>query len=80
MMVAKMVVREVIQQGEPPAVETVKLAAVTAKPFDANGENEDNSFARYTPSANLEMMIANPALLGRIKVGDTFKLTFDKCE
>ena len=80
MMVAKFVVRGVVQQGEPVSSEILKMAPVTSKPFDAEGFSEDNSFAKWTPSGNLEMTVTNPALLGRINVGDTFKLNFEKCE
>jgi hypothetical protein len=80
MMTAKFVVTGVIEQGEPKVSEILQMQPVTSKPFDAEGASEDNSFARWTPSGNLEMTVNNPALFGRIKVGDAYRLTFDKCE
>lgn len=80
MMVAKFTVYEVIEQGEPKQSEVLKMRPVTSKPFDAEGVSEDNSFAKWTPSGNLEMTVSNPALFGRVKVGDNYRLTFDKCE
>lgn len=57
--------------------EQVKLQCVTGKtPFGPNGESEDNTFARYSPSGSLQMMITNPALLGKIAPGQKFYLDF----
>lgn len=44
--------------------------------YPADGSDEDQTFAKYTPSASLKMTINNPALLGKFKVGDTFYLDF----
>jgi hypothetical protein len=79
-MVAKFKVREVIPSGEPVTGETLKMSPVTSKPFDAEGASEDNSFAKWTPSGSLEMFVQNPALIGTIKAGDTFLITFDKVD
>lgn len=80
MMVAKFTVYEVIEQGEPKQSEVLKMRPVTSRPFDAEGVSEDNSFAKWTPSGNLEMTVSNPALFGQIKVGENYFLTFAKCE
>jgi len=44
----------------------VSMFAVTSKPFDADGNNEDNTYAKFSPSGEPSMTIANPALLGKI--------------
>ena len=45
--------------------ETIQMQAVTGnEPFGATGESEDNTYARYTPSASPTMSITNPALVG----------------
>lgn len=44
--------------------------------YPADGSDEDQQFARYSPAASLSLTIANPALLGKFKVGDTFYLDF----
>lgn len=44
--------------------------------YPADGSDEDQSFAKYTPMAHLSMTIANPELLGKFEVGDTFYLDF----
>jgi hypothetical protein len=61
--------------------ETIRMAPVCGKdPFGPNGESEDNTFARYTPSGSLELTINNPQLVGKIKSGDTFYVDFTKAE
>lgn len=44
--------------------------------YPADGSDEDQQFARYSPSASLSLTVANPALLGKFSVGDTFYLDF----
>lgn len=74
MMRAKMQVRSVEQFGDS---ERLSLSAVTGKdPFGPNGESEDNTYARYTPSGECTLTINNPALVGRFKQGQTFYLDF----
>ena len=46
------------------------------KPFGPNGESEDNTFARYSPSGELKLMISNPDLAGKIKPGQKFYVDF----
>jgi hypothetical protein len=60
--------------------ETIGFFAVTTSPFDSEGANEDNSYARWTPSAKLEMTITNPALLGQIKPDQVYYLDFTQAE
>jgi hypothetical protein len=45
-------------------------------PYPADGLDEDNSFSKFTPQAELTMTIANPALLGGFAEGDTFYVAF----
>lgn len=44
--------------------------------FGPNGESEDNTFARFTPSGFLSLMINNPNLICKIKPGQKFYLDF----
>lgn len=44
--------------------------------YPADGSDEDQSFARYSPSGALSLTIANPALIGKFAVGDKFYLDF----
>lgn len=44
--------------------------------YPADGSDEDNTFAKMSPSVNLQIHIANPALIGTFEVGDTFYVDF----
>lgn len=44
--------------------------------YPADGSDEDNTFSKFTPQADLSMVIQNPALLGKFKPGDTFYVDF----
>lgn len=71
---AKMKVLSVQASGN---CELIKLSAVAKnKAYPEDGSDENNSFARWTPSANLEMTITNPDLLGKITEGQEFYLDF----
>lgn len=78
---AKLQVLSVTKYGTPPTSASVSMSAVTGdKPFGPNGENEDNTFARYTPSASFSASINNPELLDFFAQGDKFYLDFTKAE
>lgn len=68
-----------VQEVKPYATncEELKLTCVCGKaPFGASGESEDNSFARWTPGGQCSLVINNPDLLGKFKVGQKFYLDF----
>lgn len=58
--------------------ERLKFMAVgSGAPYAADGTgDEDNTFSRWTPCANLDITIQNPALFGQFKVGDKFYVDF----
>ena len=56
--------------------ETLKFHAVCAPKYDESGMDEDNTFAKFSPSADLTINIANPALFGKFKAGDRFYVDF----
>ena len=50
--------------------ERITFAAVgPATDYGADGLDENNTFARWTPSAEASIYIANPALFGQYQVG-----------
>lgn len=67
MMRAKLTISEVTQRI---GGDSVKFTA------DYSGSKEDNSFSAATPTANLEMFISNPALIGTFKPGQRFYVDF----
>jgi hypothetical protein len=54
--------------------------AVAAKTYPADGTDEDNTYAKFSPSGALELTIANPALIGKIEPGQKFYLDFTPAE
>lgn len=44
--------------------------------YPDDGSDEDQQFARFSPSGALSLTIANPNLAGKFAVGDTFYLDF----
>jgi len=44
--------------------------------YPPDGSDENNTFAKWTPSAELKMCVNNPALLGVYEVGQEFYVDF----
>lgn len=68
-MKAKLKLNQVVRSE---GYETLKFSAVT------NGKPEDNLYSKYTPVANLEMVISNPKLIGKFNPGENYFLLFEK--
>lgn len=62
-------------QGETTS-ETLHFHGVSASSYPADGTDEDNSFAKWSPSVNLQMQITNPALFGKFEPGQKFYCDF----
>jgi hypothetical protein len=61
--------------------ETLHFNAVCkSEGYPADGSDEDNTFAMWTPTAELKMQITNPALVGSFKEGEVFYVDFTKVE
>lgn len=56
--------------------EDVQMRAVqgnkVAKGYPTDGMDEDNTYARFSPSADFRLTIANPALFGSFKPGQKY--------
>lgn len=46
--------------------------------YPSDGADEDNNYAKWTPSAHLSMIIQNPNLFNSFEVGDKFYVDFTK--
>lgn len=57
-------------------METLQMHAVCAPKYDESGLDEDNTFAKYSPSATLIINVANPALFGKFEVGQAYYVDF----
>lgn len=44
--------------------------------YPADGSDEDNTFAKYSPSGEFSLMVANPALLNQFEVGESYYVDF----
>jgi hypothetical protein len=61
--------------------EKIKFAAVgKSTAYSADGSDEDNTYAKFSPSAACEITVANPALLGKFKPGEKFYVNFEKAD
>lgn len=59
-----------------PTQDRITCNAVCAKTYPEDGSDEDNTYAKFSPSGELTLTIANPALLGKIEPGQKFYLDF----
>ena len=58
--------------------EVLTMHAVAASKYPTDGSDEDNTYARFSPGANLSINIANPALFGKFAVGEKYYVDFTK--
>jgi len=56
--------------------EVLKFSAVAAKAYPADGSDDDNSYAKWSPVADLNLTVTNPALFGKIKPGQKYYVDF----
>ena len=58
-------------------VENLRFVAVAKSGgYPADGGDEDNTFAKFSPSGELKLTVANPALLGKLNPGEGYYLDF----
>ena len=75
---AKMVVISVLSTEY---CEELKMNAVSKKEgYGEDGLDEDNTFATFTPTAELKMQICNPALKGQFNPGQVFYVDFTEAD
>lgn len=66
-----------VDAGGNTTCETLTFSAVhKCDGYPPDGSDENNSFARWTPSATLEMQVNNPALFGKFGIGQEFYADF----
>jgi hypothetical protein len=74
---AKMRITRVEHHSE--TCESLHFSAVCkSEGYPEDGSDENNSFARWTPTAELSMSITNPDLVGKFSVGEEYYLDFTK--
>jgi hypothetical protein len=76
---AKFQVSNVVQNEYDGKVnsETVCFHAVAKSgAYPEDGSDEDNTFAKFSPSASCEILITNPNLFGQFRSGQKFYVDF----
>lgn len=56
--------------------EVLMFTGVAASRYPTDGSDEDNTYAKFSPSATFNLHLANPDLIGQFTVGDTFYVDF----
>lgn len=75
------VVPSFFPKADAPAeksMEELTFCGVAANSYPADGLDENNSFAKWSPSVDLKITVANPALFGAITQGDEFYVDFTR--
>lgn len=62
--------------GQQIHLAAVGGSKVQADGYPADGSDEDNTYARLTPSGALQLSILNPNLMDKFKKGQKFYLDF----
>lgn len=65
---------------EKTTSEYISFHGVPASEYPEDGSDENNTFARFSPSVNLDIMICNPNLFGKFSVGEDYYVDFKPVE
>ncbi|HEY1171002.1 MAG TPA: hypothetical protein VGH19_06485 [Verrucomicrobiae bacterium] len=80
MMRAKLLVTSVVvtqNEAKETVSEELKMIPVGPKgPYPPDGSDENNTYAKFSPSGDLRLVVMNPALFGRVKEGQEYYLDF----
>lgn len=66
-----------IEQYETNEKLTLNVVCKTGG-YGSDGLDEDNTFAKFSPSGELSLTVANPALLGKFNPGEAYYIDFTK--
>lgn len=62
-------------------VEVLAFAAVSKKEgYPSDGLDENNTFAKWSPQASMNITVANPALFGQFRVDEEYYVDFTLAE
>jgi hypothetical protein len=68
-------------EKHPDDSETLSFSGVAKSDgYPEDGSDENNTFARWTPCAEMTMTVQNPNLYGKFSVNDEFYLDFTKVD
>lgn len=61
--------------------ESIKFSGIPKKgQYPNDGLDEDNTFAKFSPSVHFNINITNPALIGKFNLGDKMYVDFTPVE
>lgn len=60
--------------------ESLHMHGVCKPKYDPDGLDEDNTFAKFSPGANLAIQIVNPELFGKFQTGQRYYLDFSEAD
>lgn len=66
------------KDGTPTQETLVFYAVARSGSYPEDGSDENNTYAKFSPSGRLELTVANPALIGKFAVGEEYYLDFTK--
>lgn len=55
-------------------------AVAKSSSYPADGSDENNTFARWTPNATFTLTVNNPVLFGQYVIGDQYYVDFTKAD
>jgi hypothetical protein len=55
---------------------TFNPVAKSDGPYPADGSDEDNTFAKWSPGGEFKLSVTNPSLFGKFTVGQKFYVDF----
>lgn len=66
-----------IDQRNAPSQETLYFNAVARNDrYPEDGSDENNTYAKFSPSGMLSLTVANPALIGKFNEGEEYYIDF----
>ncbi|MCF0055535.1 hypothetical protein [Dyadobacter sp. CY356] len=71
---------KVIKVEQHETCEILHFQAVSRNSYPADGSDEDNTYANFTPSGSVTLTVANKDLHGNFKAGDKYFIDFTKAE
>lgn len=60
--------------------ENLIFNAVYKNQYDSTGLDEDNTYSKFTPTAEFKLSVVNPELFGKFVVGQKYYVDFTEAE
>lgn len=74
---AKVRLNKIEQFGEPVSSERLTFNPVAKSgSYPDDGSDEDNTYAKYSPSGVFSLTVANPNLIGQFEEGEKYYVDF----